>query len=297
MAGFKFKNYKPFECDITEYDSIIVKKVLINFGTVICTASNSLTNYFIPKIEGKEMIRSNKDNFLENNTLIVEETRGTISLKITLKNFDHQSTKGQWNKAFFNPTIAGFKNYIPKHVLPSMIEKRITTNFSAYDYSGLETGLTKKALVLLESATPADIAKEKEDLKKKNPNAIWTEANSAFYKLVDADENGIPLKGPPAYNARPLDICFDHNLFPLVNISNIISEVAINFISTTNTRIVEEKLDKYNFIQKEGDNYVKYIPIAWIDAGTVEQIVNFDYIYSFPHYFLIENLETFKTEK
>ena len=43
MPGFKFKNYKPFECDIIESDSIIVKKVLINFGTVFCTASNSFT--------------------------------------------------------------------------------------------------------------------------------------------------------------------------------------------------------------------------------------------------------------
>ena len=299
MPGFKFKNYKPFECDIIESDSIIVKKVLINFGTVFCTASNSLTNYFIPKVEGKPLIRSNEDNFLQNNTLIVEETRGTICLEITLNTFEDATIKKEWLDAFslFSVADTRFKTYINKYVPPSIITRNITSSgLDNYKFSDPGTGLTKKVLVQIDPGTAKTIngiAKEKDDISKLPVGtASWTEANSAFYKLVDADDSGeVPLSGPQPYNARPLDICFDHNLFPLINISNIISEVIINFIPTTNTREAEEKLDKYNFIL---DN-VKYIPIAWVDAGRIEQIVNFDYIYSFPYYFSTENLKTFKT--
>lgn len=305
MADFKLKNYKPFKCDIVEQDSIIIKKVLINFGVVICTASNSLTNYFIPKIQGKELIRSEESNFSENNTLTIgDKTRGTICLKIILKAFDHAGVASEWNKAFLSNTFS-FKKHVEKHVPPSMIAKRITTNLDTYNYENAEIGLTKKALVIRdypekESDTTRDgiIAEQALVTKDANEEAwdenfIWKPENSAYYKLVDADVAGNPIAGPPAYNAKPIDIAFDHNLFSLVNISNIISDVFLEFTETTDTREVEEKLDKYNFIQKEGNNDIKLIPIAWIDGGQIEQIVNFDYIYSFPHYFSTENLKPF----
>lgn len=305
MADFKLKNYKPFKCDIIEKDSIIIKKVLINFGVVICTASNSLTNYFIPRIQGKQLVRSEEDNFLENNTLTInDKTRGTICLKIILRAFDHTGIQREWNKAFLSST-ASFKKHIEKHVPPSMIAKRITNNLDTYNYENAEIGLTKKALVIRDypanesDTTRAGIIAER-DLVLKDANAevgdenfVWKPENSAYYKLVDADQNGNPIAGQAAYNAKPIDIVFDHNLFSLVNISNIISEVVLEFIDTTDIREVEEKLDKYNFIQKDGNNYIKLIPIAWIDGGQIEQIVNFDYIYSFPHYFSTENLKPF----
>ena len=298
MPGFKLKNYKPFECDITEVDSILVKKVLINFGTVICTASNSLDNYFIPKIAGKELIRSNEDNFLENNTLIINGSSGAslgcIALKIKLKDFQTSgpgSASSQWYNAFINVAIGAFKPYINKYVLPSMVKKRISSSFDLYDYSDPATGLTKKTLVII----PTDDAKEKE-IEEINQLAVpgapkWLPENSSVYILIDVDDAGNPIDlATLPYNAKPLDICFDQNFFPLVNVSNIIESVDIEFIQTSSSRVAEENLDKYNFIE----NNIKYIPIAWIDDGSLEQIVDFDYIYSFPHYFSIDKAKIFK---
>jgi hypothetical protein len=297
MPGFKLKNYKPFECDIVEVDSVLVKKVLINFGTVICTASNSLDNYFIPKIAGKELIRSNEDNFLENNTLIIGSgaSLGCIALKIKLKDFQASgpgSASLQWYNAFVNVAVGAFKPYINKYVLPSMVEKRISSSFDSYNYSDPATGLTKKALRII----PGQVAKDTEIAEQKElavPGApTWLPENSSVYILIDVDDAGNPIDlSTLPYNAKPLDICFDQNFFPLVNVSNIIESVDIEFIETSSSRVAEENLDKYNFIE----NNIKYIPIAWIDAGALEQIVDFDYIYSFPHYFSIDKAKIFKT--
>jgi hypothetical protein len=291
MAGFKFKNYKPFECDIIEIDSVLVSKVLINFGTVICTASNSLTNYFIPSIDGKELKSSDEDGFIENNTLIINQSKGCICLKITLNNYDVAGIVREARGALLVRTLGAFKPYIRKYVLPSMIERRITTNLNAYDYTKEDIGLGKKDLVIDESLDYVEgIKKEKQEIKDGPIGVIWRPENSAYYKLVD--------EGTEGYNAKPLDICFDQNIFPLVNISNVIKEVSIEFIETNNSKEVEEKLDKYNFII----NNIKYVPIAWIDSSSnpiLEQIVEFDYVYSFPFYYSrtqVQNnkLQTFK---
>lgn len=300
MPGFKLKNYKPFECDIIEVDSVLVKKVLINFGTVICTASNSLSNYFIPKIEGKELLRSNEDNFLENNTLIINGSSGAslgyIALKIKLKDFQTSgpgSASSEWYSAFISVADGAFKTYINKYVLPSMIEKRISSSFDSYNYSDRATGLTKKALRIIPGPEAKAIEiQEIRDLAV--PGApTWLPENSSVYVLVDADDAGNPVDlATLPYNAKPLDICFDQNFFPLVNISNIIESVDIEFIETSSSTLGDENLDKYNFIE----NNIKYIVIACINNGSLEQIVDFDYIYSFPYYFSIDKAKTFKTE-
>jgi hypothetical protein len=298
MPGFKLKNYKPFQCDIIEVDSVLVKKVLINFGTVICTASNSLANYFIPKIQGKELLRSNEDNFLENNTLIINGSSGAslgyIALKIKLKDFQTLgpgSVSSEWYNAFVNVTPT-FKTYINKYVLPSMIEKRISSSFDSYNYSEPSTGLTKKALRIIPG--PEAKAKEIQEIRELAvPGApTWLPENSSVYRLIDVDDAGNPVDlATLPFNAKPLDICFDQNFFPLVNVSNIIESVDIEFIETSSSTLADENLDKYNFIE----NNIKYIVIACINAGSLEQIVDFDYIYSFPYYFSIDKAKTFKS--
>jgi hypothetical protein len=297
MPGFKLKNYKPFECDIIEVDSVLVKKVLINFGTVICTASNSLANYFIPKIEGKELIRSNEDNFLENNTLSINggngSSSGCIALKINLKDFQDEEIQEQWYSTFIRAATGKFKPYIEKYVLPSMIKQRITSNLDEYNYGDESTGLTKKTLVEIDNlnTTVQGIANEKKALE--GSAYIWRKENSAYYKLIDVANDGvtpIDLATLP-YNAKPLDICFDHNLFPLVNISNIIESVDIEFIEISEGLLYGEKLNLFNLIE----NNIKYIAIAWINNGSLEQIVDFDYIYCFPNYFLVDKAKPFKT--
>jgi hypothetical protein len=296
MPGFKLKNYKPFECDIIEVDSVLVKKVLINFGTVICTASNSLTNYFIPKIEGKELKRSNEENFLENNTLSINggsgSSSGCIALKINLKDFQDTEIQEEWYSTFIRAALGKFKPYIEKYVLPSMIKQRITSDLDNYDYGNENTGLTKKALVPIDNlnTTIQGIAEEKKALEGSAYN--WREENSAFYKLIDVANDGVtPINlATLPFTAKPLDICFDHNLFPLVNISNIIESVDIEFIEISEGLLYGEKLNLFNLIE----NNIKYIAIAWVNNGSLEQIIDFDYIYSFPNYFLADKAKPFK---
>lgn len=47
----------------------------------------------------------------------------------------------------------------------------------------------------------------------------------------------------------------------------------------------------YNFIQVESDNYYKLVPIAMVIDTNVIQIVNFDYCFSFP-FFWLDRLKT-----
>jgi len=82
-------------------------------------------------------------------------------------------------------------------------------------------------------------------------------------------------------------------LNPFVNWSARILDVSIVDYPIQDGEIIEEN-PIFNFIQKEDDVYYKLVPIAIINNYNIEQILNRDYIFSYPFFWLDSLKENFK---
>lgn len=293
MARIREKGLKPFECEYLDKNSI-----LVNYGTVICPATNSKDNIFIPKgSNGKYLDKILDGDFigplpLNNIVNINEEEKGCICLKIIFKDIDQyiKESADEWEKALFQrdteSCIKYLKETLSKKQLKSISSDPDLGNLDLADSSlGFDNIALLTTMDLVDPASPnyeEFIEKEKEAyVQEKNRYPDWIPESSGFSTPVNIDD---PFGYSSDYIVNPLDWLEDVHLMPLINSSPPILEVLLEFHSFNQDKEAEERLDKYNFII----NSSKLVPIAYLDMTqkiVLEQIIDFDYIFSFPFYF------------
>lgn len=300
-----YKKINPFECILVEKIDPENGTVFVNIGSVICTASNSLNNRFIPLnvAKGNVPLQNVEDKSLdESNIININSEKGSICLRILFNDINkilEDKTK-EWEDSLFKKDTESFKNYVDKYQTNVYISGRIASDLESVDLGNPALGL--QALDLLPSyyeytKVGEPDYKELVDLWQRgldqeiiNMNAfagndIWKPTLSFYYRLLDPKD---PM-GTGIYPHSPLDYLMDVNLTPLINASCPIESVYIEYIPFEQETIeAEEKLEKYNFIQTEDEKKFKLIPIAYIDMTTdkvVDQIIDFDYIFNFPFHF------------
>jgi hypothetical protein len=324
---------KPFQCELLEVSAIVLQ-VLVNFGIVVSTnprleseaaptndpiTSFPLNNIFIPKnsSSGLRLERIGSQNYVKANSVDVYAEKGCICLKIVLNN-DYDDLTSDYSKRLINEWGSAtsppfpdtrFKDYLKAHVKDQFVKKYIASDIDSVNFSNPDLGLTLKVLVPPWDAIDPDKTPNYQQVKETYEKLIdeekkilkaqgieWTPEDSAYYVEVNPNDPYGNLKDAGAFTAQPKDYYFSTSLLPLINMSNTIKDVFIEFVkSDLETLQEEEKLDKYNFIiestdpQSGGKIYTKLIPIAWIDMSSdniLEQIVDFDYIFNFPYYYL-----------
>jgi hypothetical protein len=296
MKKLNIEPMKPFSCFIQKIENNIVTKVFVNFGLVICTASNSLKNVFVPKTLSKKRLNffAEKRNIGFNT--IDTAAKGCICLRITLKDIDSvlAESVNEWESSSFSKRSDLFKIYIKKYLTEDIIRDYIANDLQLIQLEdeklGIKIGNYIPSYTLFDPTSEGyeDAVKiEKESiLREQNLLKNWTPDISAFYQI--ADSNNAP------FVFKPATLLGSSILTPLVNASCPISDVSIEFIeSSTQTKEEEEKLDKYNFII----NGEKIIPISYLDSSKedkLEQIIDFDYAFNFPFYFDQKNYKNFK---
>lgn len=324
---------KPFQCQLLQVSSIVFQ-VLVNFGVVVSTnarleeeaapSNDPTTNYplnniFIPKNISSELRlqRIGSEDYVKSNSVNVASSKGCICLKIILNN-DYDDIQSDYSKRLINElgfatsspfpdTI--FKDYLKAHVKDQFVKKYIASDIDSVNFSNPNLGLDLKVLVPFWDAIDPDKTPDYQQVKETFEKLIdeekkileaqdieWTPEISAYYTKVNPDDPYGNLKDAGAFTAQPKDYYFSTSLLPLINMSNTIKDVFIEFVnSNLATLQEEEKLDKYNFIIESTDTesgekiYTKLIPIAWIDMNSdniLEQIIDFDYIFNFPYYYL-----------
>jgi hypothetical protein len=295
MARLREKGLKPFECQYIEPNSIYV-----NYGTVICPASNSIDNIFIPKnINGKYINKLldyigegpySEPNIIDTNGA----EKGVLCLNIKFKDIEQyiKENTDEWEKALFSKSQELCKKYLNETSSVSFIKRRVTSdstldnlNLQDPDLGIQDTVLVPEFETVKPDAPGAQdfirISKENLALEKqiyKN----WNPESSAYYTEVD------PLdlfnESANSFVAQPRTWLNSTQIMPLVNFSAPISDVTIEFHESDLSKEDEEKLDKYNFIIDSS----KLVPIAYLNVNektALEQIIDFDYIFSFPFYF------------
>jgi len=320
---------KPFQCQLLEVSAIVLQ-VLVNFGTVISTnpkldleappqndptIAYPLNNIFIPKNSpsGLRLERIGSQNYVKANSVNVASSKGCICLKIVLNNdYDKENYSSEilkWGQSIYGKDTEKFKNYLKENVKDQYVKKFIASNIDSINYGDPNLGLTLKVLVPPWEAIDKENTANYEETKRRLEELVieekiifnslgkeWKPEYSAYYIEVNPDDPYGYLEDAGAFTAQPKDYAFSTSLLPLINISNTIKEVFIEFVSSNlGTLQEEEKLDKYNFIIETTDHqsgekiYTKLIPIAWIDMNSeniLEQIIDFDYIFNFPYYYL-----------
>lgn len=293
MARLREKGLKPFECQYIEPDSIY-----INYGTVICPASNSVDNIFIPKnTKGKYINKlldyKGEGPYSEPNLIDMNGAeKGVVCLNIKFKDVEEyiEQNIDEWEKALFSKNKELCKKYLNETSSSSFL-KYITSDLTLDNLNLQNPDLGLKDIVLVPEfqtikpdAPGAEeaIKKIKEDIaREKEIYVNWNPESSAYYIAVD------PLDIFNEYSsfvAQPRTWLNSTQIMPLLNFSPLISDVIIEFHESDLSREEEEKLDKYNFII----NSSKLVPIAYFNINekiALEQIVDFDYIFSFPFYF------------
>ena len=310
---------KPFDCQVLAVSSSIVFQVLVNFGTVICTANNSLNNIFIPKnkISGLELKTIGSEDYIKSNVVNVGFSKGCLCLRIVFEeqSFLSDTYQKEWTMGLFNKSTEDFKKYLDKYQKDIYLKQNISSDMDNINFADPNLGLSISVYVpIWESLDPVKtedyealvkLLKEELGKEKKLQGENWKEETSDYYVPVNPDDPYGNLKDAGAFTAQPKDYVFNTALLPLVNISPKIKDVFLEFIqSNLATLKEEERLDKYNFIVESTDSesgekiYSKLIPIAWIDIQSdtiLEQIVDFDYIFNFPYYYCkLENAATNK---
>jgi len=300
-----YKKINPFECILVEKIDPENGTVFVNIGSVICTASNSLNNRFIPLnvAKGNVPLQNVEDKSLdESNIININSEKGSICLRILFNDINkilEDKTK-EWEDSLFKKDTESFKNYVDKYQTNVYISGRIASDLESVDLSNPALGL--QALDLLPSyyeytkvgepdyqelvdLWQRGLNQEKIDMKAFAGNDIWKPNLSFYYRLLDPKD---PM-GTGIYPHSPLDYLMDVNLTPLINTSCPIESVYIEYIPFEQETIeAEEKLEKYNFIQTESEKKFKLIPVAYIDMTAdkvIEQIIDFDYIFNFPFHF------------
>jgi len=292
---------KPFSCSVQETSEGEVTKVFVNFGIVVCTASNSLDNVFIPKTPSKKELKFFAEEKMDGFNIIDTTAKGCICLKIILKDINEvlKEYETEWEYSLFSKNTVAFKDYIKKYFTEDYTSEYITSNLDLLDLANPKLGMDNTTLVpftaIIDPASEnydkaiEDIQREiaYEKLLFKN----WSPDLSSFY--TEADPNN-PLADRYDFVFKPRKLLNSYVMSPIVNSSCPILDVIVEFVeSTEDTKEKEEKLDKYNFII----NNEKLIPIAYLDSSQkiqLEQVIDFDYVFNFPFYFDSRNLKQFK---
>jgi hypothetical protein len=293
MARLREKGLKPFECQYIEPDSIYV-----NYGTVICPASNSTDNIFIPKnINGKYINKlldyTGPGPLSEPNIIDINGAqKGVVCLNITFKDIEQYIKENidEWEQALFSKNQELCKKYLNETSSSSFL-RTITSDLTLdnLDLQNPELGLRDVTLVPIFEIIKPDspeasetINKIKEDIvREKEIYVNWNPESSAYYTEVD------PLdifNESSSFVAQPRKWINSTQLMPLVNFSAPILDVKVEFHQSDLSKEDEEKLDKYNFVIESS----KLVPIAYFNINEkiiLEQIIDFDYIFSFPFYF------------
>jgi hypothetical protein len=291
MQNFKISNLKPFQCVYIDSDLIY-----INYGTVICTAKNSIDNVFIPKDEfGIELKSFEETGKKQSNIINIKgASKGCICLKINLKNASSiaEEKNEEWKSSLFSKSDENFKIYLQKYVTKSYVDA-VIGDLDSLDFADPSLGLEEKILVLSSSLlSPTDPETEQkildleEGLKAEKEKYAergypWKENYSAFYtavkKVTEENKNKKYVSQPREYLLKP-------SMLPMVNFSAPILNVSIEFVPFSKKIEEEEKEIKYNFVV----NNIKLVPIAFFDKNStkiIEQIIDFDYIFNFPFYY------------
>jgi|LakMenEpi03Aug12_release.lakeMendotaPanAssembly.Ray.scaffolds.fasta_scaffold33004_5 hypothetical protein len=287
---------------VTEISSDTSMKTTPAQEAIAGQSYENLKVYYLQKIEEKSLAESNIIN--------ANSDKGSICLKILFQDINKilEEKCKEWQQSLFTKSTTLFKNYIDKYQTNLYISGNIAKNLNTIDLSDSKLGLQQKELFpkyfLYTKPGDADFENIKKDWKKdldqeisrvngSAGNDIWKPELSEFYSLLNPND----LQGTGIYPNSPLDYLMDVNLTPFLNSSCPIFDVGIEFIPFTEETIeLEERLDKYNFIQTEDDQKFKLIPIAYIDTSRneiIEQIIDFDYVFSFPFYFNQESIVDF----
>lgn len=295
MKKLNIEPIKPFSCFIQKIENNIVKKVFVNFGLVVCTASNSLKNTFVPRTTSKKRLNFFAEKRDIGFNTIDTTAKGCICLKITLKdiNLFLSENINDWEASLFTKNSELFNKYIKKYITEEDIRDHIAEDLSLIDLANEKLGHEGEVYIptyTLFDPGSKDIQKEKELIAREQKLwKNWTPDISAYYLPLPPN---YPEESPFIF--QPANVLGSSNMTPLINASCPISDVSIEFIeSSTQTKEEEEKLDKYNFII----NGEKLVPIAYIDSSAknkLEQIIDFDYIFNFPFYFDEKNSRKFK---
>ena len=291
MNNFKILKLKPFECVYIDSDSIY-----INYGIVICTASNSLESIFVPKDKFGIELKSPEDNFKKQSNIIdiKGSTKGCICLKINLKSTNLIATEKyeEWKSALFSKSDENFKIYLQKYISKSYVD-RVIGDLESLNFGDPSLGIEEKMLVPLSTLVdPKDPdaegkilelenALKEEKQRYKDEGVAWKETYSQYYaptkKITEENKN-------KKYVAQPKEYILKPSMLPMVNFSAPILDVSIEFIPFSQSKEEEEKEIKYNFIL----NNTKLVPIAYFNSNSpkiIEQIIDFDYVFNFPFYY------------
>jgi hypothetical protein len=291
MQNFKVNNLKPFECVYINENSIYV-----NYGTVICTAKNSIDNIFIPKSASSIPLQSFEEETSQQANIINigGAQKGCICLEIKLVNINKiiEEKAKEWKSSLFEANEELFANYLKKYVNKQYIEKSIG-DLNSLKFSDPSSGLDDRILLTKESLInpKEEGAKDKieilrrglEEEKQKyiDRGVTWSPAYSEFYESI---KKVTKQNKDKKFVRQPKEYIFNPSMLPLINFSSPISDVFIKFLPFSQNKEQEEKLIKYNFII----NNTKLIPIAFFDKNSkkiIDQIIDFDYIFNFPFYY------------
>jgi hypothetical protein len=291
METFKINNLKPFECVYINENSIY-----INYGTVICTAKNSIDNIFIPKSASNIPLKSFEENNSQQTNIINigGAQKGCICLEIKLVKMNRiiEEKTEEWKSSLFTGSEPLFLLYLQKYVNKEYIENNIG-DLASLKFSDPAAGIDDKVLVSKDTLIDPKEEGSKDTIERiqlaiKNERQQyvekkleWTAAFSSEYtstKLITKENKDKKFVNPPK------DFIFKASMLPLINFSPPILDVFIKFLPFSQDKKEEEKLIKYNFII---DN-TKLIPIAFFDKNSkkiIDQIIDFDYIFNFPFYY------------
>jgi hypothetical protein len=300
-----YKKITPFECILIERIDEETATVFVNLGSVICTASDSFNNRFVPLNVSQQNIPLQKieDKSLdESNIININSKKGSICLKIFFNDINKilEEKVKEWDDSLFKKNTEFFKNYIDKYQTNVYVSGKIAYDIESVNLADPKLGLQALDLFpdyfrYVKEGMPGyqeikerweiELEREIRGVNNNAGNDVWRPFLSDYYDLLNPND----LMGTGIYPQSPLEYLMDVNLTPLINNSCPIKSVYIDYIPFTEDTIeAEEKLGKYNFIQTEDEEKFKLVPIAYIDMTTekvVDQIIDFDYIFNFPFYF------------
>jgi hypothetical protein len=219
----KQKTLDPFQCLLTNGG----ESVIVNFGTVICTASDTVISTFVPTLEGLPLKRFREEGFSERNSLAITSSNSIVCLKVILENIENlvESVNLNWEDI----TLAGTESTLKE----------------TFDRC-MSLELQRQVFNLEEDQSVQDI---------------------------DYSDDTF------------LDSAVNTKLNPIIPWSPTVLSVEI--VERVFQDLSEEELSsELLLIQQNGETYYKLVPIAIIQDSVLEQIINFDLVFSCPLYWL-----------
>lgn len=293
MSRIRRKGLKPFECEYLNENSIFV-----NYGTVICPAINSNENTFIPKGSNKKPLNrlldpNSNEAFPTNNIVEINGAqKGCVCLKIIFKDVNEYITENidEWEQSLFQKKSQLGQEYLKKSATSDFLNN-ITSDPELLNIILEDSSLGISEIVRVPTFETVDPKSENASSKVKQLKKSleeerkiytnWNEESSSYYVNIKKDD---PYGISKEYVSQPKNWIYSTNIMPLVNFSLPISDVQLEFHAFEINKEEEERLDKYNFIIDSS----KLVPIAYLDTSetiVIDQIIDFDYICSFPFYF------------